>query len=186
MKMKIITIATVISASLSWSAYAQKGGSSGPVAPVANDHLTIEEINETLIATLGGSSVTLNLNGTTDHWSADLPGFSWTTANLAGVYMIGEPENASAFNNVAGFANTMMMNDAHFTWESDIGSGGPPVNLPFQVTVTNAGTDPAGHTFDVTFIDGGSTNQSTPDGGTTVMLFGLGLAGLAFIRRRIA
>jgi hypothetical protein len=137
----------------------------------ANSILTLTEANGTLTADLDGTAVTLTLNGTVDHWSVFFPtGFS---INQFGSVQVGEPENASEKNIVAGFASNPGV-ISHLVWESDLGGGTTASNI---ITIANGGTF-NGVAFDLRLQDLGDGPRSVPDGGATATLLGIALLSL--------
>jgi len=109
------------------------------------------------------------LGGTTDHWSVSLPsGYSFS-GSLTGPIIVGEPEDTNSKNNISAFTT-----NGHFTWESDIGA--PATTALSTVTMTSAGTDPAGKTFDLILTDAG--DDPVPDLGSTFGLLCLALAAV--------
>jgi hypothetical protein len=150
----------------------------GGTAPAPTHQIDITENSPiSLSATYDGSPVTV-LNTNPDQWTVTFP---TTVSFVGGPVEWAEPENSN-------LANVVTFSPATFTLTvfSDLGdhvNGFIP--LPNGSTVNNVGTDSInGVSVSATFNDNAATAE-VPDTGTTFSLFGLSLAGLAFLHRKI-
>ncbi len=152
-------------------------------AQTQNHTLAITEVGESPlpVVTYDGSPITLDPSSTLlkDNWTVVLPTGFFLLQGLPQV-PVGEPENPAQVNiiTIGTQPNTLL-------WESDVqlpaGAGG------FQnpVTVPNAGVfvgaNGGQEVFNLVLAD--EPGRSAPDGGSTALLLGLGVIGLASARR---
>ena len=152
-------------------------------AAVAPHQLVITEYSSTsLTATYDGTSLSVDSAGADDNWVFNLP-FVPSTLTTTFVQWA-EPENATLDPNglwnfaLFGFLDSIPQ-------RVSVGSDAPFSDFATTVannTGVNIGTDPGdGVPIIATFNDLGDV----PDTGTNASLFGLSLAGLAFLRRKL-
>jgi VPDSG-CTERM motif len=130
-----------------------------------------------------GSGATTNLTVTpdpssTDVWSVTTPSYLVSTGNQA---TWSEPSSTNSLNVITGFALMPV-----FFVSSDL-SGGPGLFANNTRSTFAIAAVPGAAPVLVygVFNDLGDSAAGVPDTGTTASLFGLSLAGLAFLRRKV-
>ena len=165
----LMTIAAVLITLLTQSASGQ--------APPVNTLVFTEKSNTILDATYNGSPLSVTFVNS-DFWHVTIPSTTFSTPAL---WL--EPDPGPPF--FANFVAPLVVGGSALGIGSDSGpvAGGHPDGF----TITNFGTDSSnGGSISVTFYDRGDIAAAVPDTGTTASLFGFSLAGLAFLRRKLA
>jgi VPDSG-CTERM motif len=145
--------------------------------PIFDPLVLTENSSASLTATYNGSPISAAdiTNTGPDSWTVNLP----NTVSFTGA-IVAWNESANTENRVF-FA---VEGDAHnvLSVNSDVAGNG---SLKNGDTYVGAGTDSSNGGFiNVTLFDNGDI-ATAPDTGTTASLFGLSLAGLAFLRRKL-
>jgi hypothetical protein len=142
----------------------------------AQDTLTITETGENfndLKATLNRAPFAVTLTGAADAWTLELPaGYSFSSSNVGTSYFMPEPENPTLFNEISITQPTLML------FSSEVLAGatfGTAETNPF--TLSDGGTGP---TADFELVVADAPARAVPDTSSTLSLFGVALAGLAF------
>jgi VPDSG-CTERM motif len=146
---------------------------------IVNQLVMTETSSTSLSATYNNAALTV-VNTGPDLWTLTLP----TTFTANGIVPLGwvEPENANNFNVLSLIPGVA---DSTLSVASDVsGFSGIVTSNGSSIAI---GHDPNGALIQASFFDNAATSEAAvPDTGTTFSLFGLSLAGLAFLRRKIA
>jgi hypothetical protein len=141
---------------------------------VANPQLVITELNESIVASYNGSSISPSISGSQNNWTITLPtGFAFF--GPGDTFELSEPENANQHNEVEITATTVV------TWKSEL-TGGGGVEVEDFVDFENAGTFTSPGAAPV-FFDLVLSDQ-VPETGSTAALLGIAVAGLLLVEKR--